>query len=87
MSLAVSGAAVAVPAEIRRDLTGPVVAALSAARVRAKVSVLRTDEDVRVAVVADAGAEVVAASTARVEVECGTYGDYLRTEARWRRNS
>lgn len=87
VSLAVSGAAVAVPAEIRRDLTGPVVAALSAARVRAKVSVLRTDEDVRVAVVADAGAEVVAASTARVEVECGTYGDYLRTEARWRRNS
>jgi hypothetical protein len=87
VSLAVSGAAVAVPAEVRRDLTGPVVATLSAARVRARVSVLRTDEEVRVAVVADAGADVDATSTARVEVECGTYGDYLRTEARWRRTS
>ena len=87
VSLAVSGAAVAVPPDVRRELTGPVVATLSAARVRARVSVLRTDEDVRVAVVADAGADVVASSIPRVEVECGTYGDYLRTEARWRRNS
>jgi hypothetical protein len=87
VSLAVSGAAVAVPAEVRRELTGPVVATLSAARVRARVSVLRTEEEVRVAVVVDAGADVVTASTPRVEVECGTYGDHLRTEARWRRNS
>ena len=87
VSLAVSGAAVAVPPEVRRELTGPVVATLSVARVRARVSVLRTEEDVRVAVVADAGAAVVTTSTAQVEVECGTYGEYLRTEARWRRNS
>jgi hypothetical protein len=87
VSLAVGGAAVAVPADVRRELTGPVVAALSAARERARVSVLRTDEDVRVAVVADAGAEGTAPSTARVEVECGTYGGYVRTEARWRRTS
>ncbi|MGB3440478.1 MAG: hypothetical protein WBA97_17155 [Actinophytocola sp.] len=89
VSLAVSGAAVAVPADVRRALTGPVVATLSATRVRARVSVLRTDEDVRVAVVADAGTEAgtdtVAAATARVEVESGTYGEYVRTEARWRR--
>lgn len=85
VSLAVSGAAVAVPSDVRRELTGPVAATLSAALGRARVSVLRTDEEVRVAVVADAGADVVASATARVEVECGTYGEYLRMEARWRR--
>jgi hypothetical protein len=87
VSLAVSGAAVDVPAEVRRDLTGPVVATLSSARVRARVSVLRTDEEVRVAVVSDAGTEVTAASSAHVEVECGTYGDHSRMEARWRRKA
>lgn len=85
VSLAVSGAAVEVPADVRRELTGPVVTALSAARVRARVSVLRTDEDVRVAVVADAGAGAIATTSARVEVDCGTYGEHLRMEARWRR--
>ncbi|GGP77564.1 hypothetical protein [Saccharothrix coeruleofusca] len=33
MSLAISGAAVEVPTEVRRELTGPVVAALSGGRV------------------------------------------------------
>lgn len=87
VSLAVSGVPVAVPAEVRRELTGPVAATLSATLTRARVSVLRTDEYVRVAVVADAGVDVTPASTARVEVECGTYGGYLRMEARWRRRN
>lgn len=85
VSLAVSGTAVAVPSDVRHELTGPVVAALSAARLRARVSVLRTETEVRVAVVADAGAGVVTAGSSRVEVECGTYGENLRMEARWRR--
>ncbi|WP_433260016.1 hypothetical protein ACQPZF_22670 [Actinosynnema sp. CS-041913] len=83
VSLAVSGAAVAVPTEVRRELTGPVAAALSAARERARVSLLRTDAEVRVAVIADTGAPVDAVS-ARVDVRCDTYGEQTRTEARWR---
>lgn len=86
VSLAVSGAAVAVPATVRRALTAPVVATLSSARVRARVSVLRTDRDVRVAVITDAGTggEVAGSPVGDgVEVECGTYGEYQRMEARW----
>lgn len=83
VSLAVSGAPVPVPTDVRRELTGPVAEALSAARERARVSLLRTAEEVRVAVVADAGVEVGTA-TGRVEVECGTYGRHTRMEARWR---
>ncbi|TDP97458.1 hypothetical protein EV186_103422 [Labedaea rhizosphaerae] len=87
VSLAVSGAAVDVPADVRRDLTGPVATTLSAARTRARVSVLRTDDEVRVAVVSDAGTGLAAASSAHVEVECGVYGEHTRMEARWRRTS
>ncbi|MFF4081723.1 hypothetical protein ACFYZN_20250 [Streptomyces sp. NPDC001777] len=83
VSFAISGAVVPVPPQVRRELTGPVVAALSAARNRARVSVLRTDEEVRIAVVADACADVVIPSTGRVGVEYGVYGEYLRLEARW----
>lgn len=85
VSLAISGAAVAMPPDVRHELTGPVAAVLSAARERARVSVLRTDEDVRIAVLTDGGADVVTASSGRIEVECGTYGKILRLEARWRR--
>ncbi|MFB7916044.1 hypothetical protein [Streptomyces sp. NPDC056061] len=85
VSFAISGSVVPVPSQVRHELTGPVVTALSAARSRARVSVLRTDEEVRIAVVADACADVVTASTGRVEVECGVYGEYLRLEARWRK--
>ncbi|MET7637219.1 hypothetical protein [Streptomyces sp. NPDC005438] len=84
VSFAVSGTAVPVPPAVRRELTGPVITALSAARSRARVSVLRTDEEVRIAVLTDAGVEPSTASTGRVEVECGVYGEYQRTEARWR---
>ncbi|MFI9010858.1 hypothetical protein ACIGNX_26835 [Actinosynnema sp. NPDC053489] len=83
VSLAVSGAPVPVPTDVRRELTGPLAEALSAARERARVSLLRTGSEVRVAVVADAGVELGTA-TGRVEVECGTYGRHTRMEARWR---
>ncbi|MFF2652055.1 hypothetical protein [Streptomyces sp. NPDC058045] len=84
VSFAISGAAVPVPSQVRHELTGPVVAALSAARSHARVSVLRTDAEVRIAVLADASTDVVTAATGRVGVEYGVYGDYLRLEARWR---
>lgn len=88
VSLAVSGAAVAVPPAVRHELTGPVVTALSAARNRARVSVLRTAEEVRVAVVTDAGgAGAAPPGSADVVVECGSYGQDRRMEARWRRPS
>ncbi|CCH31321.1 hypothetical protein BN6_40350 [Saccharothrix espanaensis DSM 44229] len=57
VSLAVSGSVVPVPTEVRRELTGPVASALSAARRRARVSLLRTDGEVRLAVIADAAPE------------------------------
>ncbi|WP_244900220.1 hypothetical protein [Streptomyces nanshensis] len=86
VSFAISGAAVPVPSQVRHELTGPVVTALSAARTRARVSVLRTDEEIRIAVVADAGADdMVTAPTGQVAVEYGAYGEYLRMETRWRK--
>ncbi|MFG3702857.1 hypothetical protein ACGF5C_34110 [Micromonospora sp. NPDC047620] len=89
VSLAVSGAAVAVPPDVRRELTSPVVATLAAARSRARVSVLRTHEDVRVAVMADAGTDtdVVTVASAQVLVDYDTYGEYVRMEARWQTGS
>ncbi|WNV84637.1 hypothetical protein [Umezawaea sp. Da 62-37] len=85
VSLAVSGAAVAVPTAVRRELTAPLVVALSAVRERARVSVLRTDREVRVAVVTDtAVGDGIGGGSALVEVECGTYGEHTRMEARWR---
>ncbi|MCC8250644.1 hypothetical protein [Saccharothrix luteola] len=85
VSLAVSGAPVPVPTDVRRQLTGPLAEALSAARERARVSLLRTGGEVRVAVVSDAEVEVGTA-TGPVEVESGTYGRHTRMEARWRTN-
>ncbi|MGM1061456.1 hypothetical protein [Saccharothrix sp. Mg75] len=55
VSLAVSGAPVPVPTDVRRELTGPVAVALSVARERARVSLLRTGAEVRVAVITDVG--------------------------------
>lgn len=77
VSFAVSGPAVPVPPGVRHALTGPVVTALSAARGRARVSVLRTDQEVRVAVVADAGGDggVGAGTEAGAGGDGGTDGD------------
>ncbi|MFE3252119.1 hypothetical protein [Streptomyces sp. NPDC059209] len=85
VSFAVSGAAVELPLHIRQELTGPLVTALSAARRRARVSVLRTEEEVRIAVIADAGTVAAATSTGPVDVEYGGYGQFQRLETRWRK--
>ncbi|MEU8635323.1 hypothetical protein AB0C38_24435 [Amycolatopsis sp. NPDC048633] len=82
VTLAVSGDVVDVPAPIRRDLTGPVLTALAAARTRARVSVLRTPELVRVAVVADGDAEP--AGSAAVPVTSQSRDGQTWMEARWR---
>ncbi|MDQ2584378.1 hypothetical protein [Saccharothrix yanglingensis] len=87
VSLAVSGAPVPVPTDVRRELTGPVAVALSGARERARVSLLRTGTEVRVAVITDGVAGSTGdggTATGRVEVERGTYGGQARMEARWR---
>ncbi|HWO65078.1 MAG TPA: hypothetical protein VNO31_34085 [Umezawaea sp.] len=87
VSLAVSGTAVAIPTVVRRELTAPLVVALSHTRTRARVSVLRTGEEVRVAVLADTEpGEGIAATSPLVQVECGTYGPQTRMEARWKPN-
>lgn len=86
VSFAVGGAPVPVPTEVRRALTGPVAAALAAARDRARVSLLRGADGVRVAVLTDTGDTAPGPGTTSdlVEVELGTYGRQTRMEARWR---
>jgi hypothetical protein len=87
VSLAVSGTAVPIPTVVRRELTAPLVVALSHARTRARVSVLRTAEEVRVAVLADTEpGERIVSTSPLVQVECGTYGPQTRMEARWKPN-
>jgi hypothetical protein len=87
VSLAVSGETVPVPTAVRRELTGPVITALSAARSRARVSLLRTGEEVRVAVVADTdagSAELVTSESPGVTVAWYAHREQTRMEARWR---
>lgn len=85
VSLAVSGETVPVPTAIRRELTGPVITALSAARSQARVSLLRTEADVRVAVVADFGAAgSLTPGSPGVDVAWYSHGEQTRMEARWR---
>jgi hypothetical protein len=85
VSLAVSGETVPVPMAVRRELTGPAITALSAARSQARVSLLRTDEDVRVAVVADFGAVgFMTSGSLGVDVAWYSHGEQTRMEARWR---
>ncbi|GHE77064.1 hypothetical protein GCM10017786_02950 [Amycolatopsis deserti] len=84
VSFAVSGEVVPVPTAVRRELAEPVLTALSAARTQARVSLLRTAEEVRLAVLADFA--VTAGSPSRsphVEVTAHTHGDRTRMEARW----
>ena len=82
VALAVSGDPVDVPAAARRDLAGPVLAALAAARTRARVTVLRTPESVRVAVVTDGPGEF--AGSAAVPVTSQSRNGQTWMEARWR---
>jgi hypothetical protein len=70
---------------VRRELTGPVITALATARSRARVSLLSTDGEVRVAVVADAGiADLTTSDSLGVEVSWYAHGEQMRMEARWR---
>ncbi|MGC7094371.1 histidine kinase [Amycolatopsis lurida] len=84
VALAVSGEPVPVPAEVRRELTAPLVTALVGARSQARVSVLRAADEVRVAVITDGERGESPAGSARVGVECHTLGERLWTEAKWR---
>lgn len=85
VSLAVSGTATPVPTEVRRELVAPMAQALAVANGRAKVSLLRTATEVRVAVVADAAETVPATSRPEtVTVETSVHGGLVRSEARWR---
>ncbi|SEQ90151.1 hypothetical protein SAMN05216188_106142 [Lentzea xinjiangensis] len=86
VSLAVSGTATPVPTEVRRALVAPMARALAAAGGRAKVSLLRTATEVRVAVVADAPDVLPEAGDvpASVLVETSVHSGLVRSEARWR---
>ncbi|SDP88405.1 hypothetical protein [Lentzea jiangxiensis] len=91
VSLAVSGTAIPVPTEVRRELVAPMARALAVASGRAKVSVLRTATEVRVAVVADAPQEVpeqevpeAGGEPVQVTVETSVHSGLVRSEARWR---
>ncbi|MGI5499928.1 hypothetical protein [Lentzea sp. CA-135723] len=85
VQLAVSGTATPVPTEIRRELVAPMAQALAVAHGRAKVSLLRTATEVRVAVVADAPEALPqAGEPAVVTVETSVHSGLVRSEARWR---
>ncbi|MGZ3145946.1 hypothetical protein ACVDFE_28930 [Lentzea chajnantorensis] len=86
VSLAVSGTATPVPTEVRRELVAPMARALAVAGGRAKVSLLRTATEVRVAVVADAPGELPHHDGVPevVAVETSVHSGLVRSEARWR---
>jgi hypothetical protein len=86
VSLAVSGTATPVPTEVRRELVTPMAQALAAAGGRAKVTLLRTATEVRVAVVADAPGELPRPGSVPevVTVETSVHSGLVRSEARWR---
>lgn len=87
VSLAVSGETVPVPTAVRRELTGPVITALSVARSRARVSLLRTGEEIRVAVIADTDAntaDLITSGSPGIDVAWYAHGEQTRTEVRWR---
>jgi hypothetical protein len=85
VSLAVSGTATPVPTEVRRELVEPMAQALAVAHGRAKVSLLRTADEVRVAVVADAPEALPPPGRpVAVTVETSVHSGLVRSEARWR---
>jgi hypothetical protein len=85
VSLAVSGTATPVPTEVRRELVAPMAQALAVANGRAKVSLLRTATEVRVAVVTDAPETLPETGAAEaVTVETSVHSGLVRSEARWR---
>ncbi|MEV7550508.1 histidine kinase [Amycolatopsis sp. NPDC089917] len=82
--LAVSGEPAPVPTDIRRALTGPLMTALVAARTRARVSVLRTGDEIRVAAITDGEPSSRANGSGAVDVEWHALGERSWMEAKWR---
>ncbi|MEU7133696.1 ATP-binding protein [Streptomyces sp. NPDC046261] len=86
--LATRGSRPALPREVRRALTEPVIAALAAAREAARVTVLASPQAVTVSVVSDArqDRDAIADGPAgeRVTVSAMTSEDQLWVEATWR---
>ncbi|WP_181771230.1 histidine kinase [Amycolatopsis pittospori] len=84
VSLAVSGEAAPVPTAVRRELTGPLMTALVAARSQARVSVLRTGDEIRVAAITDGEPAVRVNGSGPVDVEWHALGQRSWMEAKWR---
>ncbi|WP_410657070.1 histidine kinase [Amycolatopsis sp. lyj-112] len=84
VTLAVSGEPAPVPTEIRRELTTPLMTALVAARSQARVSVLRTGDEVRVAAITDGEPGATPNGSGPVDVEWHAWGERSWMEAKWR---
>ncbi|KZB88607.1 hypothetical protein [Amycolatopsis regifaucium] len=84
VALAVSGEPAPVPTAVRRELTGPLMTALVAARSQARVSVLRTGEEIRVAVITDGEPGPLVNGSGVVDVEWHALGERSWMEAKWR---
>ncbi|RSM59082.1 histidine kinase [Amycolatopsis sp. WAC 01376] len=84
VTLAVSGEPAPIPTGIRRELTGPLMTALVAARSQARVSVLRTDDEIRVAAITDGEPGATANGSGAVDVEWHALGERSWMEAKWR---
>ncbi|MFD6068253.1 histidine kinase [Amycolatopsis lurida] len=84
VTLAVSGEAASVPTSVRRELTGPLMTALAAARTRARVSVLRAGDEIRVAAITDGEPGRTANGSGVVDVEWHALGERSWMEAKWR---
>ncbi|OXM54035.1 hypothetical protein [Amycolatopsis alba] len=84
VTLAVSGEPAPVPTAVRRELTGPLMTALAAARSQARVSVLRTGDEIRVAAITDGEPGAQANGSGGVDVEWHALGERSWMEAKWR---
>ncbi|MBB5850082.1 histidine kinase [Amycolatopsis umgeniensis] len=84
VTLAVSGEPAPVPTDVRRELTGPLMTALVAARSQARVSVLRTGDEIRVAAITDGEPGTRSNGSDAVDVEWHALGERSWMEAKWR---
>ncbi|WP_414938721.1 histidine kinase [Amycolatopsis sp. cmx-11-51] len=84
VTLAVSGEPAPVPTAVRRELTGPLMTALVAARSQARVSVLRAGDEIRVAAITDGEPGAPANGSGAVDVEWHAWGQRSWMEAKWR---
>ncbi|MEU3622366.1 histidine kinase [Amycolatopsis coloradensis] len=84
VTLAVSGEPAPVPTNVRRELTGPLMTALVAARSQARVSVLRTGDEIRIAAITDGEPATRPNGSGPVDVEWHAWGERSWMEAKWR---